>query len=152
MSTAPNPTLEAEEVWLFSEKTVIESVDSLTRWDAERWAAGHERRLPPIRLAGLQASLMQVAINAERDQYLDSAFKRIERAVTKQPWSDHRIVEGEATQAVKETKAAVVRLAQYALAAEVLSDVVDRLSPHRQQQLHLAKETVGCERHKGAPR
>ncbi len=145
MNTAPNPTGETEEVWLFSERTVIESVDSLTRWDAERWAAGHERRLPPVRLAGLHASLMQVAINAERDQYLESAFKRIERAVTKRPWSDHRTVQREATQAVKETRTAVVQLAQYALAAEILSDVIiDRLSPHRQQQLEVAKKTVDC--------
>ncbi len=144
MNAASIPTKEAEEVWLFSEKTVIRSVDSLTRWDAERWAAGHERRLPPVRLVGLQASLMQVAINAERDDYLESAFKRIERAVTKRPWSDHRTVGGEATQAVKETTTAVVQLAQYALAAEVLSDLlVGRLSPQRQQQLELAKETVG---------
>jgi hypothetical protein len=148
MSSLPDlADQDAETVWMVSEEAIVESIHSLSRWDAERWAAGHERRLPPVPMAGLRVALMQLAINNGRDDYLDSAFKRIERAVTRQPWTDHRAVGTEATGAVKETTVAVTQLAQYALAAEVLADlIVGKLPPHRCRQLDLARATVHQDR------
>ena len=140
-----------EATWYRAEQDVIERVGSLSRWDAERWAAAHERRNPPPSLIALRAALMQVALNTKRADYLDAAFKRIGRAVAKNDWADHRAAADQATpalcgdvkEAVRETAAAVAEMAQHALAATVLVDVVaDQVSPRRWQQLVLAQEAV----------
>lgn len=148
-TTAPHPGQDrveqdrVEEVWITAEELIIERIGSMTRWDAERLAAAHERQLPPVSLKALRACFMQAAINGDRDVYLETAFNRIKAAVARMSWADRRSVEAEARSAVQETSSAVVELAQHALVGTVLADVVERLPERRRQQLQLAEEKVG---------
>ena len=133
---------QAEQAWTQAEELIVDQIASLTRWDAERWAAAHERQLPPVSFRALRASFMQAAINSDKDIYLETAFKRIEGVVTKMPWADRRIVDAKARPAVKETSTAVAQMAQHALVAAVLAEVTSQLSVRRQHQLEQAEEKV----------
>lgn len=131
------------DAWADAEETIIDVIRSLSRWDAERWAAGHERLNPPVSLVALQATLMQAAIAAGRDDHLERGFKRIERTVADLPWADRRPFDRTIGAMVAETAAAVTELAQQALAGAVLADVLpDRLTPRRLDALNRARRTV----------
>lgn len=141
-TTARHHGGKAEEAWIRAEERIVDRIGSLTRWDAERWAAAHERQLPLVSLRALRASFMQAAINSDKDIYLETAFRRLQGVVTKMPWADLRIVDAAARPAVKETSTAVVEVAQHALVAAVLAEVTGQMSLRRQRQLELAEEKV----------
>ncbi|MDH3683566.1 MAG: hypothetical protein OEV40_26910 [Acidimicrobiia bacterium] len=145
MTTIASSATESRpsDAWAAAEESIIEAISSLSRWDAERWAAGHERRNPPVSLVALQAAVMQAAIASGRDDHLERGFKRIERTVARAPWADRRPFDRPIKTMVSETAAAVAELAQQALAAAVLADVLtDHLSPRRLTNLDAAHRTI----------
>lgn len=151
------PEREAETAWIEAEAFIIDRISGLSRWDAERWTAAHEREVPPVSMRALRASVMQAAINARKSDVLEAAFERIEHAVATSAWATptgdahaHADANSNADgdrafeEAVEEAAEGVTGIAQHAMAAVVLAEELEAggLSEQRQEQLALAKEKV----------
>jgi hypothetical protein len=120
----------------------------MTRWEAERWAAGYERRLSPLAATGLRVAVMQLAIESRRDAYLGAAFDRLEAVVAAAPWAAHRCDgacdDPDHRLATTEIVGAVTELTQQALAASVLADelAIRPFPPVKVHHLDRAVEVV----------
>ena len=145
MITAVEPTEEAETAWLEAEDLIMRQIGRLGRWDAERWAAGHERQLPRISLMALRVAYMQAAIDSNKNSYLEAAFDRMETAVASLDWAMPQPgFDPEQRSALAETVLAVTEVAQHALTAVVLArEASERKLPEsRRRQLALAGSRV----------
>ncbi len=132
-----------EAAWTEAENHITERLQALSRWDAERWAAAHERRFPPVTLLALQAWYTQAAIDVDRIEALAAGWDRLDAVIRARPWADQEPWTGDARQAVAEVTTAVVELARQALAAAILSDVLaDRRPEARRRAIAESAELV----------
>lgn len=113
------------EGWVTAERHIIDSIGSLTMWEAEHWAAAHDRQLPQISLMAHRVAYLQVAGGSPESDYLELAFERIDHAVRTMGWATAGTADGagsDRTLALGETLTAVAAVARHALAAVVLFD------------------------------
>ena len=119
------PALATDPRWAMAEDALLVRLDQLSRWQAERWAAGHERRLSPLASMAVRVAAMQLAIERGRDGYLEAAFERLAAAAAGADWvGDHcggACTDPAHREATAETVEAVTELAQQALMAVVVA-------------------------------
>lgn len=116
----PGPT--DDPAWLKAEEHILDRIASLSMWEAERWAAAHDRHLPRISLLANRLSFLHATGNSPRQTYLDGAFTRIDEAIDELGWTDIGDPGTELAQAVLETMTAVNAVARHAITSVVLGE------------------------------
>ncbi len=134
MTTASNHTATdtpVDQAWVTAEEHILKRIASLTMWEAERWAAAHERQLGQISLMELRVSYLYAAGESHEADYLRLAFSRIEAAIAGLEWAPCSTGEHDDTDrimALSETVGAVTAVARHALTAVVLADEAELAS------------------------
>lgn len=127
-STNPSSDVRVSPAWVNAEEHILKRIGSLTMWEAERWAAAHERQLGQISLMELRVSYLHATGESAEWNFLHDAFARIDSEIEQLDWTpcatgqhddDDRIV------ALEETVGAVSAVARHALTAVVLADETD---------------------------
>lgn len=129
-TTSTNPSSDAQisPAWVTAEEHIRKRIASLTMWEAERWAAAHERQRGQISLMELRVSYLHATGEAAEWDFLREAFERIDSEIQQLDWTPcatgqhddvDRIV------ALEETVGAVGAVARHALTAVVLADEND---------------------------
>jgi hypothetical protein len=121
LSVTPASADAPDPAWNQAEQLIIDRVTGLSRWDAERWAAAHERQLSRISLTAMRVSYLRVARSGGAGDYLGAAFDRIGQAVSQTSWAQVSTLGGEQGEVMDEIVLAVTEVAQHALATVVLS-------------------------------
>lgn len=110
--------------WRQAELHIIDRINHLSRWDAERWAAAHERQRSRITQTARQVSNLRAASAGPAGDYLGAAFGRIDDAANHCPWAHDTTAGGDGADVMDEIVTAVAEVAQHALATVVLATVV----------------------------
>ena len=134
MTTARNNAatdVPVDRAWATAEEHILKRIGSLTMWEAERWAAAHERQLGQISLMELRVSYLFSAGESVEADYLRLAFSRIEAEIARLEWAPCSTGEHDDTDrimALGETVGAVTAVARHALTAVVLADEAELAS------------------------